>query len=341
MKNHEVVPTDMIINIASLRHGGVHKIVGELARHNLIARVKNIKCELSNIAIFISSINCICINLYLYLYLYHLYLYLYLYLCLNLLFSFEDDGYRLTYGGYDYLALKAFCKRGSVFSVGQQIGVGKESDIYVVADQEGHPYVLKIQRLGRVSFRTIKNKRDYLQKRKSASWMYMSRLAAMKEYAFMKVLHEHGFPVPRPIDVSRHCVVMERVEGYPLNSVDTVDHPGRLYSRLMDLIVRLAQHGLIHGDFNEFNIMLTHEGEVVLIDFPQMVSTTHVNAEFYFNRDVDCIRSFFKKRFHYESALFPRFKLDLEQRQFDLDAMVYASGFLNTKQRQDLQEVRL
>ena len=43
--------------------------------------------------------------------------------------------------------------------------------------------------LGRVSFRAIKEKRDYLGKRRSASWMYMSRLAAQKEWAFMKV---HG-----------------------------------------------------------------------------------------------------------------------------------------------------
>lgn len=42
-------------------------------------------------------------------------------------------------------------------------------------------------RLGRISFRAIKEKRDYLGKRKSASWMYMSRLAAQKEWAFMKV----------------------------------------------------------------------------------------------------------------------------------------------------------
>ena len=41
--------------------------------------------------------------------------------------------------------------------------------------------------LGRVSFRAIKEKRDYLGRRKSASWMYMSRLAAQKEWAFLKV----------------------------------------------------------------------------------------------------------------------------------------------------------
>jgi hypothetical protein len=43
-------------------------------------------------------------------------------------------------------------------------------------------------RLGRISFRTVKQNRDYLQGRKSASWMYLSRLAAQKEFEFMKVL---------------------------------------------------------------------------------------------------------------------------------------------------------
>lgn len=39
----------------------------------------------------------------------------------------QDDGYRLTYGGYDYLAMRALSKRDSVYSVGNKIGVGKES----------------------------------------------------------------------------------------------------------------------------------------------------------------------------------------------------------------------
>lgn len=100
-------------------------------------------------------------------------------------------------------------------------------------------------RLGRMSFRAIKSKRDYLRKGQSASWMYMSRLAAIKEYAFMKVsssvsrlsprsrkparldrsllssrdlqvLHDHDFPVPLPIDQSRHCLVMELINAFPL-----------------------------------------------------------------------------------------------------------------------------
>lgn len=190
-----------------------------------------------------------------------------------------------------------------------------------------------------MSFRTIKSKRDYLQKRKSASWMYMSRLAAMKEYAFMKVLYENGFPVPEPIDQSRHCVVMGLIDAFPLRQIEEVGNPGKLYSDLMSMIVKLAQYGLIHGDFNEFNILIKSDGSPVLIDFPQMVSTSHINAEFYFNRDVECIRVFFRRRFGYESALYPRFTQDVN-REFSLDVQVAASGFSKKMQKEleDYQE---
>ena len=49
----------------------------------------------------------------------------------------------------------------------------------------------------------------------------------------------------------------------------------------MNIIVRLAECGLIHCDFNEFNIMVSDEGVVTMIDFPQMISTSHPNAAEY------------------------------------------------------------
>ena len=44
-KNHEVVPNPLITQISKLRGGGVNKILGELARRNLVAKVQNTKCE--------------------------------------------------------------------------------------------------------------------------------------------------------------------------------------------------------------------------------------------------------------------------------------------------------
>ncbi|XP_006885442.1 PREDICTED: serine/threonine-protein kinase RIO2 [Elephantulus edwardii] len=243
------------------------------------------------------------------------------------------QGYRLTNAGYDYLALKTLCSRQVVESVGNQMGVGKESDIYIVANQEGHQFALKLHRLGRTSFRNLKNKRDYHKHRHNMSWLYLSRLSAMKEFAYMKVLHERKFPVPKPVDYNRHAVVMELINGYPLCQIHQVEDPASVYNEAMELIVKLGNHGLIHGDFNEFNLILDKDDHITMIDFPQMVSTSHPNAEWYFDRDVKCIRDFFIKRFNYESELYPTFH-DIS-RENSLDVEVSASGYTKEMQADD------
>ncbi|KAF2834422.1 RIO1-domain-containing protein [Patellaria atrata CBS 101060] len=321
-KNHEVVPTPLIGRIAGNKSGtGFHKSISALAKAGLIGKVKNAKY----------------------------------------------DGYRLTYGGLDYLALNTHRKQSSIYSIGNQIGVGKESDIYVVASSTGEQRVLKIHRLGRISFRTVKANRDYLRNRSSSSWMYMSRLAALKEYAFMKALRENGFPVPEPIAQSRHTIVMSLINAFPLRQISSVPDPASLYGDLIAMILRLARFGLIHGDFNEFNILIDErtqfpvhsavkvddtncmleEAEIallpILIDFPQMVSISHPNAEFYFDRDVGCIKRFFERRFHFVSdepgPFFSDAVRGVEQKgeRKRLDVEVEASGF-SRKMAKELEQ---
>ncbi|KAM9100026.1 serine/threonine-protein kinase RIO2 [Sarcophilus harrisii] len=243
------------------------------------------------------------------------------------------QGYRLTNGGYDYLALKALSSRQVVDSVGNQMGVGKESDIYIVADEEKKQYALKFHRLGRTSFRNLKNKRDYHKHRHRMSWLYLSRLSAMKEFAYMKALYDRKFPVPKPIDYNRHAVVMELINGYPLCQIHHIEDPAAVYNEAMELIIKLANHGLIHGDFNEFNLILDKDDHITMIDFPQMVSTSHPNAEWYFDRDVKCIRDFFIRRFNYESELYPTFG-DI-RREDSLDIEISASGYTKEMQEDD------
>jgi len=131
--------------------------------------------------------------------------------------------------------------------------------------------------------------------------------------------------VPRPIDCSRHCVAMGRIDGVPLCQVSAVADASALYDDVMNLIVRLARYGLIHGDFNEFNLMIDEQQKPVMIDFPQMVSVDHANAQWYFDRDVQCVRVFFRRRFNYESELLPVFA-DIAK-EHNLDVEVAASGF--------------
>jgi RIO-like serine/threonine protein kinase len=98
-------------------------------------------------------------------------------------------------------------------------------------NDEGEVFALKLHRLGRTSFRAVKSKRDYLGRRSSFSWLYLSRLAALKEFAFMKALADHGFPVPRAIDNNRHAVLMSLVDGAPLVQVRKLAHPAHVYKQ--------------------------------------------------------------------------------------------------------------
>lgn len=257
------------------------------------------------------------------------------------------EGYTLSYNGFDYLALKSLLNKGVLYSVGNMIGVGKESDVYQVSNRESEALVMKMHRLGRTSFHTVKNNRDYLKKNQSASWMGLSRLAAEKEYQFMSMLYTKGFSVPRPYENSRHVIVMEYIKGFPMRRLRKHNNISKLYRDLMNFIVRLACHGLIHCDFNEFNIMIKYEDEsdggFVVIDFPQCISIQHSDAEYYFQRDVECIRRFFKKKLKYEPKPscdfwgtdgygdgykypYPVFSRDVK-RLDNLDELLMASGF--------------
>lgn len=297
MRNHELVPIPLISAISGLRHGGYMKSLKEVHKNKLVHKETK-----------------------------------------------RYVGYRLTSMGYDYLALRALVKRGVIDAVGRAIGVGKEADVFLVSASEAlmdelpeladTPHLaMKLHRLGRTSFRAVKQKRDYLVHRKSASWIYFSRLAAMKEYAFMCALHERGFAVPRPLGQSRHVVVMELCPGVPLTQVAELGDPVGVANELLQFAVRLAQHGLVHCDLNEFNIMIDDEENITVIDFPQMVSTCHVDAEALFDRDINGIIRFFVHRFgitetdlvHSELASIIDERGDEDQ----LDAMVAASGFKN------------
>ncbi|KAI8434433.1 hypothetical protein MSG28_012466 [Choristoneura fumiferana] len=87
-------------------------------------------------------------------------------LCKHRLLTYERgkhyDGYRLTNAGYDYLALKALTNRKVIASFGNQIGVGKESNIYIVADEDHNPLCLKLHRYFDRDVRCV---REFFKKR--------------------------------------------------------------------------------------------------------------------------------------------------------------------------------
>jgi len=250
------------------------------------------------------------------------------------------DGYAMKYAAYDYLALHVFTKRGVLTGVGAMVGMGKESDVYAGCDADHNDLIVKFERLGRCSFRSVARNRAYTKsgQRGGASWFYLSRLAATKEFAYMQALYEEGFPVPKPIDHNRHVIVMERIKGRLLAHIDELKNPSKTFHQCMDVLVRLAQNGLIHGDFNEFNLMITDAGEdLVMIDFPQMVSTSHPNGADLFERDVKCVHTFFQRKFKLSFEYWPTLSADAHRTGY-LDARIAKGKFTEAQQR-DLEKM--
>ncbi|MEM1773181.1 MAG: serine/threonine protein kinase, partial [Desulfurococcaceae archaeon] len=61
--------------------------------------------------------------------------------------------FRLTYLGYDMLAIRALAKSNMLEAIGDRIGVGKESEIYMGLAPGGTQVAVKFLRIGRTSFR--------------------------------------------------------------------------------------------------------------------------------------------------------------------------------------------
>ncbi len=236
MENRALVPVGIIATIANLRHGGCHKIISSLHRDNLLSHDQ----------------------------------------------SCGYDGYRLTNSGYDILALWNLKQRGIISALGDQIGVGKESDVYIAASPEGKQLVLKFHRLGRTSFRDVKKKRDYFMinsvktgktgkygtvyssKDQPNSWLFLSKISALKEFTFMKALFDVGYPTPRPITHNRHVVAMGLIRGVPLYQLHrnkvSADQAESIFDQAMDICKQLARNGLVHCDLNEFNLLVDLSG---------------------------------------------------------------------------------
>ena len=81
----------------------------------------------------------------------------------------------------------------------------------------------------------------------------------------MKALHEVGYPTPTPLGHSRHIVVMSLVRGVPLYQVRakwevSTAQAESIFNQSVALASRLAKHGLVHCDLNEFNLMVDLSG---------------------------------------------------------------------------------
>lgn len=208
----------------------------------------------------------------------------------------------LNFNGYDILAFNALVKGGMISGIGQKIGVGKESEIYLVQNDSKKVGIIKIHRLGKGNFRSYKKNRKYLAVKHHSSDIYNSRLSAQYESSILKKV-EGSIPVPSLWGKNRHCLVMNYIDGVDLyrSDLESKRHFQYLFDKLLQIITELVNIGIVHGDFSPYNIMVTYDQVLDLyqpwiIDWPQAISLDHPNAKDSLFMDITNLIEYFAKK---------------------------------------------
>jgi RIO kinase 2 len=215
--------------------------------------------------------------------------------------TIQYEGYRLTFEGYDALALHTFAERETLTGVGAPLGVGKESDVYEVKSYK--PLALKFHREGYTDFREVNREREYTADKEHVSWMYTARKAAEREHEALETLYP-DVSVPQPVDHNRHAVVMERIDGVELGRAKLDDaQVVPVLELVLEEMASAYDAGFVHADMSEYNVFVNSEG-VVVFDWPQAVSTDHANSDDLLERDVENIVGYFARKYphHVESV---------------------------------------
>ena len=144
------------------------------------------------------------------------------------------------------------------------------------------------------TIRAIGKKSAYGQQVAHTSWL-------MYEYNAMRALYQAGANVPEPIAAGENAILMsyigdENMPAPPLHTVELEDYEVKpLFNETLRNIHLMLQHGMIHGDLSEYNILYWN-GEITLIDFPQVVDVeTNPNAEMILKRDIERVCQYFNQ----------------------------------------------
>jgi RIO kinase 1 len=124
----------------------------------------------------------------------------------------------------------------------------------------------------------------------------------MHEYNTLDTLYRAGANVPQPLAASENAILMSyfgdvHMAAPTLNEVRLEREEAEpLFHKVLRNIELMLQQGMIHGDLSAYNI-LYWEGEIILIDFPQVTnSRANSNAHFILRRDIERICEYFARQ---------------------------------------------
>ena len=219
-------------------------------------------------------------------------------------------GYTLTFLGLDALAIRALTAKGVIEELGDVIGAGKESDVYIALTPTGRRVVVKLHREGKAPFHRIRRTRSFAADMNRRSLILWAKLLGEREFKALLELHARGARVPEPIAWNRHAVVQGLVEGavelYRVPPLTVGEAREALAQVLETVRIAYREVGIVHGDLSEYNVLVAEEDGGVgayVIDWPQYVYAAEPHAGELLERDVRYITRFFRSKYGVEASL--------------------------------------
>lgn len=121
----------------------------------------------------------------------------------------------------------------------------------------------------------------------------------MHEYGVQRELFDDGADVPRPIAQMGNTILMDYVgdDWGPAPTLSEIslepEETQPLLDRVMENVRLMLSHHYVHGDLSAYNL-LYWEGEITIIDFPQMVDARkNQNAFSFLQRDIQRVCEYF------------------------------------------------
>lgn len=197
-------------------------------------------------------------------------------------------------------------QRGFFDTVEGCISTGKEANVYHGITESGS-LAIKIYKTSILTFKDrdryvageFRYRKGYCRhnpRKMVATW-------AEKEIRNLQRMFLAGIPVPKPLLLKGHVLVMEFIgeDGCPaplLKNVHEMDAElaDQLYVECVTIMRNMYRKcRLVHADLSEFNILF-HDNHLIIIDVSQSVEHDHPNALTFLRSDIGNVTKFFMER---------------------------------------------
>lgn len=204
------------------------------------------------------------------------------------------------------MILYKILNRGVITEINGCISTGKEANVYHASTKCGQDYAIKIYK---TSILVFKDRDKYVSGEFRFRHGYckhnprkMVRTWAEKEMRNLVRMQNAGLPVPQPILLRSHVLLMSFIgkDGWPapkLKDVELTTSKAReLYHDCVVMMwLMYNKCKLVHADLSEFNL-LYHDGKIVIIDVSQSVEQDHPHSFDFLRKDCTNISDFFRRK---------------------------------------------